>query len=334
VCLFLLDRHAVGAEIDAHALELLAVLIELIPQDDDNNHQRADDEIDDIAAIPVPILPRRMLARGAGKAKGGDVARAVRFSSWPRLATATMLMRGALLYGPLQEVWGPMDQIDPEEEDFFEGLLLETCRDHSVSRPRVRPTELLPGWLRVEFPRDLRERNPIGTLFRANVHVRQKHYSNGIPKGPLYLRAETHSIRKVSIPSGPRLLIARQQPGTISGRAYEYSWVNSASESQQQDFYRLRERAYQAAVDRVGTTISEAVRRERNRLIADYALRRANGICEACEKLAPFLRRNDQPYPEIHHIVAVASGGADSPLNVAAVSQSREVRTPWLLATS
>jgi hypothetical protein len=79
-----------------------------------------------------------------------------------------------------------MDQIIPKDGDFFEGVLLETFRDYQVSRPRVRPVELLPQWLKVEFPRDLREANPIGTLFRADVFVRQKHYSNGVPKGPLF----------------------------------------------------------------------------------------------------------------------------------------------------
>src|ERR1700683_5126189 len=48
--LFLLDRHAVGAEIDAHALGLLAILIELIAQADDDD-QRAGEEGDDIIAI-------------------------------------------------------------------------------------------------------------------------------------------------------------------------------------------------------------------------------------------------------------------------------------------
>jgi 5-methylcytosine-specific restriction endonuclease McrA len=219
-----------------------------------------------------------------------------------------------------------VDQIEPEEGDFFEGLLLETCRDSHVSRPRVRPAALLPDWLRVEFPRDLREANPIGTRFRADVHVRRKHYSGGAQKGPLYLRAENHSIYKVAIPSGPRLLFARKQPGTISGRAYEYFWVKSTSASQREDFYRLRERAYRAAVDSVGTMVSEALGRERSRLIGDYVLRRANGICEGCEELAPFLRRNGQPYLEVHHIVPVANGGADSPFNVAAVCPNCHAR--------
>ena len=80
-----------------------------------------------------------------------------------------------------------MDEIDPKEGDFFEGVLLETFRDGYVSRPRVRPVDVLPGWLKVEFPRHLREENPIGTRFRADVHVRQKHHGDGTPNGPLYL---------------------------------------------------------------------------------------------------------------------------------------------------
>jgi hypothetical protein len=67
--LFLLNRHAVGAEIDAHALGLLAILIELITQDDDNNHQCANDEVDDIAATHDSISIAACLTRNAAKAK-------------------------------------------------------------------------------------------------------------------------------------------------------------------------------------------------------------------------------------------------------------------------
>ena len=52
--LFLLDREAVGAEIDTH-LGLLAILIKLMAHHDDNDHERADDEVDDIAATHGPI---------------------------------------------------------------------------------------------------------------------------------------------------------------------------------------------------------------------------------------------------------------------------------------
>jgi hypothetical protein len=72
VCLFLLDRHAVGAEIDAHALGLLAVLIELIAQDGDNDDQRADDEVDDIATVQVLAPNCCILTRDAAKSAGAQ----------------------------------------------------------------------------------------------------------------------------------------------------------------------------------------------------------------------------------------------------------------------
>jgi hypothetical protein len=80
--------------------------------------------------------------------------------------------------------------------DFYEGVLLETCRDEnrSITRPRVRPLQYFPKWMRVEFPRSLREKHPIGTRFRADVIVAQKHWSNGVAKGSPYLAARPSSI--------------------------------------------------------------------------------------------------------------------------------------------
>jgi hypothetical protein len=48
--------------------------------------------------------------------------------------------------------------------DWFEGILLETCRDAnpSITRPRVRPVDGLPPQLRVEFPRSTSGRGLAG----------------------------------------------------------------------------------------------------------------------------------------------------------------------------
>jgi hypothetical protein len=107
------------------------------------------------------------------------------------------------------------------EGDFYEGVLLETCREEnrSITRPRVRPLEYFPEWMRVEFPRSLRETHPIGTRFRADVTVGQKHWSSGMPKGPLYLAARPLSIVR-DISYAPEVkLMAVPKPGTFSGRA-------------------------------------------------------------------------------------------------------------------
>lgn len=216
--------------------------------------------------------------------------------------------------------------IEPSDGDFFEGILLETFRDGVVSRPRVRPVELLPGRLKVEFPRSLREKYPIGTRFRADVHVRQKHWSNGVPKGDLYLRAENSTIRKIEEPNSKDLVFARQQRGTISGRAYEYIRVSRELKPIRHKFDELRVLAYGGAVENVPAHRVEAIRRDRNAIIAQYALARSVGQCEGCQKPAPFLRRNGHPYLEIHHLLALGANGSDDPRNVAAVCPNCHTR--------
>ena len=58
--------------------------------------------------------------------------------------------------------------------DYFSGVLLETFKDAGISRPRVRPVEMFTKDIRVEFPRNIRADNPIGSRFRALVKVAQK----------------------------------------------------------------------------------------------------------------------------------------------------------------
>jgi 5-methylcytosine-specific restriction protein A len=54
-------------------------------------------------------------------------------------------------------------------------------------------------------------------------------------------------------------------------------------------------------------------------LIKKYARLRANGICECCDKPAPFVDVNGYPFLEVHHIFRLADDGPDSPVNVAAI---------------
>ena len=203
--------------------------------------------------------------------------------------------------------------------DFYEGVLLETCRDEnrSITRPRVRPLEYFPKWMRVEFPRSLREKHHIGTRFRADVTVGQKHWSSGAAKGPLYLAAKPSSIVR-DISYTPEIkLMAVPKPGTISGRAHDYELVDADPIST--SIFELREQAYLMADMSPPQARREVWQRTRSVIIAQYALCRSRGNCEGCEDPAPFMRRNGEPYLEVHHIRALADRGADHPLNVAAV---------------
>ena len=82
---------------------------------------------------------------------------------------------------------------------------------------------------------------------------------------------------------------------------------------------KLRERAMTVAVS---SRTSRETKRDyyyRSETIKQYAHSRANGICEACEKPAPFLTINNTPYLEVHHIYRLADGGPDNPYCVIAI---------------
>lgn len=46
---------------------------------------------------------------------------------------------------------------------------------------------------------------------------------------------------------------------------------------------------------------------------------RAEGICQLCNKPAPFYNKKGEPYLECHHIVWIARGGADEVYNAVAL---------------
>ena len=52
--------------------------------------------------------------------------------------------------------------------------------------------------------------------------------------------------------------------------------------------------------------------------IKKYVLARANGVCEGCDKPAPF-HTSKGPYLECHHLHRLADGGPDHPANVIAL---------------
>lgn len=59
--------------------------------------------------------------------------------------------------------------------------------------------------------------------------------------------------------------------------------------------------------------------RRRSQLVKNYALKRANGVCEHCGSDAPFITISNIPFLEVHHIFSLADDGPDDPQNVAAV---------------
>lgn len=58
---------------------------------------------------------------------------------------------------------------------------------------------------------------------------------------------------------------------------------------------------------------------KRDQYVTRYALKRSGGTCDLCSAQAPFLKENEEPYLEVHHIIPLSKGGTDSPDNVVAL---------------
>ena len=67
----------------------------------------------------------------------------------------------------------------------------------------------------------------------------------------------------------------------------------------------------------VRETISQTYKR--NPYIAEYAKRRANGVCQLCGISAPFKNKLGEPYLETHHIEWLSKGGSDTIDNTVAL---------------
>ena len=50
----------------------------------------------------------------------------------------------------------------------------------------------------------------------------------------------------------------------------------------------------------------------RDPAVCAFVLERANGVCEACEQPAPFLKADGEPFLEVHHVTPLAERGSDT----------------------
>ena len=68
-----------------------------------------------------------------------------------------------------------------------------------------------------------------------------------------------------------------------------------------------------------GSRNTQSTQYDRDPYVAELARRRANGICDLCERHAPFKKKNGDPYLETHHIVWLSKGGDDTTENTVAL---------------
>jgi 5-methylcytosine-specific restriction protein A len=87
------------------------------------------------------------------------------------------------------------------------------------------------------------------------------------------------------------------------------------------DMEAMRRKSYAAASEIPETNTRDGKRRyyERSANVRAYVLARSKGVCEACNKPAPFLRRDGTPYLEPHHTHLISESGPDHPRWVGAI---------------
>jgi hypothetical protein len=62
------------------------------------------------------------------------------------------------------------------------------------------------------------------------------------------------------------------------------------------------ERRASSAVTESATRVTLETYRRRDQYVAEFPRRRAKGLCDLCDRGAPFLDRNGEPFLEAHHI--------------------------------
>lgn len=101
----------------------------------------------------------------------------------------------------------------------------------------------------------------------------------------------------------------------VGSTTFESLVAKSLRDSKEERDARLRNAAKRPSCSVVSTLVFQ-----RNPDVVAAVLERAQGICEECNKPAPFRRRSDStPYLEVHHRIRLADGGEDTVPNAIAL---------------
>ncbi len=122
----------------------------------------------------------------------------------------------------------------------------------------------------------------------------------------------------------PRLIDAHSFVWVIQEKRF-ISWVPDPERSVQIE--RTAEKYMQGVISGSGgrrsVTLSTFVRSAE---VVKETKRRANGICQLCNRPAPFIDKKGNPYLEVHHIIWLSRGGEDNTENTVALCPNCHVR--------
>lgn len=106
----------------------------------------------------------------------------------------------------------------------------------------------------------------------------------------------------------------------IGGTEIEIDNGTPSSLSDQELFEKAKQSApKKTSPSSGGTSTSGSRSYARSEVVKEFALRHADGVCQGCEKEAPFVDKSGKPFLEVHHLYRRADGGPDAPENVIAL---------------
>lgn len=82
---------------------------------------------------------------------------------------------------------------------------------------------------------------------------------------------------------------------------------------------QVKQKAEENQSTKVGVRSVKVTNYIRDQYVSEYAKRIANGRCQLCGEMAPFLDEHNKPYLETHHIIWLSEGGPDTIGNTVAL---------------
>lgn len=106
---------------------------------------------------------------------------------------------------------------------------------------------------------------------------------------------------------------------SLVGGDEEELQLMAESEAKSLSDSELYEKAKQRSSPKPSERVTTITTYVRDVYVAEASKRRAKGICQLCEKPAPFNDKNGNPYLESHHIIWLSEGGSDELSNTVAL---------------
>jgi 5-methylcytosine-specific restriction endonuclease McrA len=152
------------------------------------------------------------------------------------------------------------------------------------------------------------------------VKISEDKIKTGKPPIEMNLLLKPGSLRqfKETIEWAVNLIIKEMQSAPIPEEVFKRQYETEQREARKLSAADLLTRAQQISGRPV---FREVISRQarRNGYISECAKTRAEGVCQLCEKNAPFCNRENDPYLETHHIQWLSKNGLDSIDNVVAL---------------